>query len=50
MKPPKFWVNWVQLVTSVGWLNGPCSANPTKAATAVPAASMGREPEDTSSM
>ena len=34
----------------VGWLSGPFSAKPTKAATAVPTASIGREPEDTSSM
>ena len=50
MKSPKLWVNWVQLVTSVGWLAGPFSANPTKAATAVPTPSIGFEPDDTSSM
>ena len=49
MNSPKFWVNWLQFVTRVGSLNGPRSAMPTKAATAVPTPSIGREPESTSS-
>jgi hypothetical protein len=50
MKLPKFWVNWVQFVTSVGSLTGPFSAKPTNAATAVPTPSIGFDPEETSSM
>src|SRR5207245_8484024 len=49
MKPPKVWANWLQLVTRVGALAGPRSARPTKAATAVPTPSIGREPASTSS-
>ena len=48
-KPPNVLVNWVQLLISVGWLNGPFSVRPTKAATAVPTPSMGLEPESVSS-
>ena len=49
MNPPKLSVNWVQFVTSVGLLNSPFRANPTKAATAVATPSIGFEPESTSS-
>ena len=34
------------MVTRVGWLYGPFSANPTKPATAVPTPSIGLEPAD----
>src|SRR5690349_22185395 len=49
MNSPKVCVNCPQLETSVGVLNGPDAANPTKAATAVPTPSIGREPDSTSS-
>ena len=49
MKSPKMPVNWLQLVTSVGALNGPALAKPTKAATAVPTPSIGRAPASISS-
>ncbi len=50
MKSPKFAVYWVQLVTRTGSFNGPLAAKPTNAATAVPTASIGLEPDETSSM
>src|SRR6266568_947093 len=50
MKSPNVDVNCVQLVTSIGSFNGPFAANPTNAATAVPTASIGLDPEETSSM
>ena len=40
----------VQLVTSTGSFSGPRSVKPTNAPSAVPTASIGREPEETSSM
>ncbi len=48
-KSPNCVANWVQLLTRVGVLNGPRSVSPTKAATAVPTPSMGRDPLSTSS-
>ena len=49
MKSPNVEVNWFQLVTSVGVFAGPRPASPTKAATAVPTPSIGRDPASTSS-
>ncbi len=49
MNSPNVWTNWLQFVTSVASLNGPLAASPTKAATAVPTPSMGRDPASTSS-
>ena len=49
MKSPNVDVNWLQLVTRVGVFAGPRPASPTKAATAVPTPSIGRDPASTSS-
>ncbi len=49
MKSPNDETNWVQFVTITGVLAGPRWARPTKAATAVPTPSMGREAAWTSS-
>jgi hypothetical protein len=47
--PPNSCTYWLQLVTSVGAWNGPFSANPTNAVTAVPTPSIGRDPLGASS-
>ena len=49
MKSPNEATNWLQFVTITGVLAGPRWASPTKAATAVPTPSMGREAACTSS-
>ncbi len=50
MKSPNALTNWVQFVTMTGVFAGPCWASPTKAATAVPTPSIGREAAWTSSI